>query len=111
MENKFGETTRIDSASDFNPMPVELLMRDPTITGNSTQTLPGGSEERRRLDQVPADLLISRESEFGGWSTTLRLERKNLAAVYAFIYGNSQSDLPGIVGNSDEIVELIGFWD
>lgn len=94
---------------DLSPTPIELLLRDPA-RGGEPAALPGGSKERRRLDQVPEDLLIARELGHGGWVTTLSLRRANLAAAYAFVYGSAEG-LPGLEGNGDDEVELIGFWD
>lgn len=100
-----------DAISDFNPTPIELLVRDRAAYGEAWITIPSDAKSRARLDDVPEWLLVSREFECGGWCTTLHLARRNLRAVYDFIYEGDEDGLPGLEGSPDDVIAITGFWD
>lgn len=105
------DTWQEDALDDFNPTSIELLVRDCAAHGETWITIPGDAKSRARLDDVPEELLVGREFECGGWCTTLRLMRRNLRAVYGFIYESGEDGLPCLEGSPDDEIVLTGFWD
>lgn len=111
MKNNLKELWHEELPDDYSPTPVELLIKEPTRGDEPARQLPGGSAERRRLDEVPDYLLLAKEVSFGGWQTTLRLRRRSLDRVYELVYRSERSGLPCLDGNPEDEIELIGYWD
>lgn len=91
---------------DLNPTPIELLLIDPAIGRPSP--LPGHTEERRRLDDLPNELCARKECD---WETRIGIARRNLAAAYDFLYEGACAHLPGLDGDPTDTLILLGYWD
>lgn len=94
---------------DINLMPVEAVLIDPQL--DNPILLHCTSKQRCLLDEVPDNLCVSKSRTFGGWQTTLRIARKNLEYVFAFVFGTDGPEIISVPGDENEIVELIGYWD